>query len=46
MNHYLNEDIIKQTGSKGIVKKGNGVQIIYGPQVTIVKNEVEEYLDQ
>jgi PTS system maltose and glucose-specific IIC component len=40
----FNEGIIKQTGSKGIVKKGNGVQIIYGPQVTIVKNEVEEYL--
>ncbi|OKL35432.1 maltose/glucose-specific PTS transporter subunit IIC [Domibacillus mangrovi] len=42
----FNEDIIKQTGSKGIVKKGTGVQIIYGPQVTIVKNEVEEYLEQ
>jgi len=40
----FNEGVIKQTGSKGIVKKGTGVQIIYGPQVTIVKNEVEEYL--
>lgn len=40
----VNDDIIKKTGSKGIVKKGTGVQIIYGPQVTIVKNEVEEFL--
>ncbi|HWO76435.1 MAG TPA: maltose/glucose-specific PTS transporter subunit IIC [Bacillus sp. (in: firmicutes)] len=40
----VKEDLLKQTGSRGIVKKGNGVQIIYGPQVTIVKNEVEEYL--
>ncbi|WP_053363384.1 maltose/glucose-specific PTS transporter subunit IIC [Bacillus sp. FJAT-27251] len=44
--HQVKEDILKQTGSKGIVKKGTGVQIIYGPQVTIVKNEVEEYLEQ
>jgi PTS system maltose and glucose-specific IIC component len=42
----VKDEIIKQTGSKGIVKKGTGVQIIYGPQVTIVKNEIEEYLGQ
>ncbi len=42
----VKDDIIKQTGSKGIVKKGTGVQIIYGPQVTIVKNEIEEFLGQ
>jgi len=42
----VNDDVIKQTGSKAIVKKGTGVQIIYGPQVTIIKNEVEEYLGQ
>ncbi|MDR4950448.1 maltose/glucose-specific PTS transporter subunit IIC [Neobacillus cucumis] len=42
----VKDDVIKKTGSKGIVKKGTGVQIIYGPQVTIVKNEVEEYLGQ
>jgi PTS system maltose and glucose-specific IIC component len=40
----VKEDVIKQTGSKGVVKKGNGIQIVYGPQVTIIKNEVEEYL--
>lgn len=41
----INDELIKQTGSKGIVKKGNGVQVIYGPQVTIIKNEIEEYLE-
>ncbi|WP_338449721.1 maltose/glucose-specific PTS transporter subunit IIC [Niallia oryzisoli] len=44
--NLVNDDIIKTTGSKGIVKKGTGIQIIYGPQVTIVKNEVEELLDK
>lgn len=40
----LNEDVLKQTGSKGVVKKGNGVQVIYGPQVTIIKSDFEEYV--
>lgn len=44
-NLKINDDLIKQTGSKGIVKKGNGIQVIYGPQVTIIKNEIEEYLE-
>ncbi|MCM3588229.1 maltose/glucose-specific PTS transporter subunit IIC [Mesobacillus maritimus] len=42
--NLVQDDVLKQTGSKGIVKAGTGVQIIYGPSVTIVKNEVEEYL--
>lgn len=45
-NLIINDDLIKQTGSKGIVKKGNGIQVIYGPQVTIIKNEIEEYLEE
>lgn len=40
----IREDILKQTGSKGVVKKGNGVQVIYGPQVTIIKSDFEEYV--
>ncbi|MED5247601.1 maltose/glucose-specific PTS transporter subunit IIC [Priestia sp. LL-8] len=40
----IKEELIKQTGAKGIIKKGNGIQIVYGPQVTIIKNEIEEYL--
>lgn len=32
------------TGSKGIIHKGNGVQVVYGPQVTVIKNEIEELL--
>ena len=41
----VRDEIIKQTGSRGIVKKGQGVQIIYGPQVTVIKAKLEEYLD-
>lgn len=40
----VREDILKQTGSKGVVKKGSGIQVIYGPQVTIIKSDFEEYV--
>ena len=36
----VNDDILKTTGSRGIVKKGQGVQIIYGPQVTVIKSKL------
>ena len=36
--------ILKATGARGVIVRGNGVQVIYGPHVTIIKNEVEEIL--
>ena len=36
---------LKSTGAIAVVMKGNGVQVIYGPHVTIVKNELEELLN-
>lgn len=40
----LDEALLKGTGSKAVIRRGNGVQVIYGPHVTIIKNEVEELL--
>ncbi len=42
----VNDDILKKTGARGVVKKGNGIQVIYGPEVTIIKNEVEELVGE
>lgn len=36
---------LKTSGASGVIKSGNGVQIIYGPRVTVIKSEVEEYMD-
>ena len=41
----VRDDILKQTDSRGIVKKGQGVQVIYGPHVTVIKAKLEEYLE-
>ncbi|WP_067842032.1 PTS transporter subunit EIIC [Amphibacillus sediminis] len=43
-SELVNKDGLKQTGAHGVVVSGNGVQVIYGPQVTGIKNEVEEAL--
>ncbi|MBR3456595.1 MAG: hypothetical protein IKH16_00310 [Selenomonadaceae bacterium] len=35
---------LKESGCRGVLKSGTGVQVIYGPQVTVIKNELEEAL--
>lgn len=40
----VDEAALKATGARGVIIRGNGVQVIYGPHVTIIKNEVEEML--
>ena len=42
----IDEAILKQTGASGVIKKGNGVQIIYGPRVTVIKSDLEDYLEK
>ena len=41
----VNDAALKATGASGVVHKGNGVQIIYGPRVTVVKSNLEDYLE-
>ncbi len=41
----VKEDILKSTGASGVVIKGNGIQVIYGPSVTIVKSNFEELVE-
>lgn len=40
----VNDRMLQKSGSRGIVKKGDGVQIIYGPMVTVIKSNLEDYL--
>ncbi|MGY3778783.1 PTS transporter subunit EIIC [Isobaculum melis] len=44
--NLVDEKALEATGSKGVIKKGNGIQVIYGPQVTIIKNEIEEMIGE
>ena len=38
------KDDLMKTGAKGVVASGKGIQVIYGPEVSTIKNEVEEKL--
>lgn len=40
----VNETLLQTTGAAGILKKGNGIQVVYGPQVTVIKSDLEDYL--
>ena len=41
----VNDELLKSTGASGVIHKGNGVQIIYGPRVTVIKSNFEDYLE-
>ncbi len=41
----VNDAVLKQSGASGIIKSGSGVQVIYGPRVTVIKSNIEDYLD-
>lgn len=45
-SQLADEAILKQTGASGVIRKGNGVQIIYGPKVTVIKSDLEDYLEK
>jgi len=40
----VNKAVLKQSGALGVLVKGNGVQVIYGPQVSTIKPKLEEYM--
>ncbi|GAF18048.1 LOW QUALITY PROTEIN: PTS system, maltose and glucose-specific IIC component [Bacillus sp. JCM 19046] len=42
----VDKDKLKATGAKGIIVNGNGVQVIYGPEVTVIRNEVDELMGE
>ncbi|WP_342219295.1 PTS transporter subunit EIIB [Spiroplasma endosymbiont of Amphimallon solstitiale] len=36
----VDDNILKSTGAVGIFKKGTAIQVIYGPQVGNIKNDL------
>ena len=42
----IDDALLKSTGASGVVHKGNGVQVIYGPNVTVIKSNLEDYLEK
>lgn len=40
----VREDLLRQSGAAGVLRRGNAVQVVYGPQVAVIKSELEEYI--
>lgn len=40
----VDEGLLKATGAVGVIIKGTGVQVIYGPKVAVIKADLEDYL--
>ncbi len=40
----VNDALLKESGAAGIIKKGNGIQVIYGPRVTVIKSNLEDFM--
>ena len=43
--NVVNDSLLKESGASGVIHKGNGVQIIFGPQVSVVKSNFEDFLE-
>ncbi len=41
----VSEDDLKASGASGVIRKGNGIQIIYGPQVAVIKSNLVDYME-
>ena len=37
--------VLKASGASGVICKGNGVQVVYGPKVAVIKAKLEDYLE-
>ena len=40
----VTDSLLKMSGAAGVIRRGNGVQVVYGPQVSVIKSELDDYL--
>lgn len=41
----VDQSKLKASGASGVICKGNGIQVVYGPRVSVIKSHLEDYLD-
>ncbi len=41
----VSDAVLKQSGASGVVHKGNGIQVIYGPQVAVIKSNLVDFME-
>ena len=43
--NQVNDQLLKQSGASGVIHKGNGIQVIYGPQVAVIKSNLVDFME-
>ena len=41
----VRQDVLKASGASGVICKGDGVLVVYGPKVAVIKAKLEDYLE-
>ena len=41
----VEDGLLKASGASGVIHKGNGIQVIYGPQVAVIKSNLVDFMD-
>lgn len=41
----VSDALLKQSGASGVIHKGNGVQVVYGPQVAVIKSNLVDFIE-
>lgn len=41
----VDENILKVSGAAGVVKSGRAVQVVYGPQVSVIKSKIADFME-
>lgn len=41
----VTDNLLKESGASGVIHKGNGVQVVYGPRVSVIKSNLEDFID-
>ena len=42
----VDELLLKESGAAGVIRRGKGIQVVYGPRVTVIKSDLEDYLSR
>lgn len=42
----VTDALLKKSGAAGVIRRGDGIQVVYGPQVSVIKSELEEHIDR
>lgn len=41
----VSDALLRQSGASGVIRKGNGIQVVYGPQVAVIKSNLVDYME-